>query len=113
MLPNPAAEILELKDSLALTDSQLVKLTALRDSTAASYTAIADSIHTAVEKVGTNADPARLFATMRPHLTKGRAISRQVLQQAQSILTPEQWAKVPERIRSPGAGRRGFGGNGP
>jgi hypothetical protein len=35
-----------------------------------------------------------------------------VLQQAQAILTPEQWAKVPERIKSPGGGRRGFG-NGP
>lgn len=111
-LPNPASQILELKDSLALTDSQVVKLTALRDSTAASYAAIADSIRAAVTKAGSNADPARLFATMRPHLAKGRAISREVLQQAQSILTPEQWAKVPERIRAPGAGRRGFG-NGP
>ncbi|HMA03640.1 MAG TPA: hypothetical protein VKP02_14830, partial [Gemmatimonadaceae bacterium] len=111
-LPNPASQILELKDSLALTDSQVVRLTALRDSTTASYAAIADSIRAAVSKAGSSADPARLFAAMRPHLAKGRAISRGVLQQAQSILTPEQWAKVPERIRAPGAGRRGFG-NGP
>ena len=106
------SQILELKDSLALTDAQLAKLTALRDSTAATYAVIADSIRAAVAKAGANADPARLFATMRPHLTKGRAIAREVLQQAQSILTPEQWAKVPERIRAPGGSRRGFG-NGP
>ena len=109
MLPNPAAQILELKDSLALTDSQVVKLTALRDSTAAKYEGIADSIRAAVAKVGANADPARMFAAMRPQLTKGRAMSREVLEEAHAILTPEQWAKVPERIKTPGAGRRGFG----
>jgi hypothetical protein len=109
MLPNPAAQILELKDSLALTDTQVVKLTALRDSTAAKYEGIADSIRAAVTKVGANADPARMFAAMRPQLTKGRAMSREVLEESHAILTPEQWAKVPERIKSPGAGRRGFG----
>jgi hypothetical protein len=109
MLPNPAAQILELKDSLALTDLQVVKLTALRDSTAARYEGIADSIRAAVTKVGDNADPARMFAAMRPQLTKGRAMSQEVLKEAHAILTPEQWAKVPERIRNPGAGRRGFG----
>ena len=45
-------ELLELKDSLALTDSQVVKLTALRDSAAASYAAIGDSIRAAVTKAG-------------------------------------------------------------
>ncbi|MEP7065100.1 MAG: carboxypeptidase regulatory-like domain-containing protein [Gemmatimonadota bacterium] len=113
MLPNPAAQILEIRDSLALTDSQVVALTLLRDSTAAKYAVIADSIRVGLTKVGANADPARMFAVMRPQLTKGRALSRDVLQRAQAILTPEQWAKVPERIRAPGAGRRGFGGNGP
>ena len=113
MLPNPAAQLLELKDSLALTDSQVVKLTALRDSTAATYATIADSIRAAVTKAGPNADPARLFAAMRPQLTKGRAMSRQVLVQAHAILTPEQWAKVPEQIKAPGGARRGRGEGGP
>ena len=76
VLPNPAAQMLELKDSLALTDSQVVKLTALRDSTATSYAAIADSIRATMTKAGANADPARLFAAMRPQLTKGRAMSQ-------------------------------------
>jgi len=109
MLPNPAAQILELKDSLALTDTQVVKLTALRDSAAAQYAGIADSMRAAVAKVGANADPPRIFAAMRPQLMKGRAMSREVLEEAHAILTPEQWAKVPERIRTPGGGRRGFG----
>jgi Carboxypeptidase regulatory-like domain len=113
VLPNPAAQLLELKDSLALTDSQVVKLTALRDSTAAIYAVVADSIRVTVTKAGPNADPARLFATMRPQLTKGRAVSKQVLDQAQAILTPEQWAKVPERIKTPGGARRGRGNGGP
>jgi hypothetical protein len=113
VLQYPAAQLLEIKDSLALTDSQVVKLTALRDSAAASYATIADSIRAAVTKVGTNADPARIFAVMRPQLTKGRAMSREVLQQAQTILTPEQWAKVPDRIKSPRGGQRGRGNGAP
>jgi hypothetical protein len=112
VLPNPAAQLLELKDSLALTDSQVVKLTALRDSAAASYAAIGDSIRAQVTKAGANADPARLFASMRPQLTKGRAMSKQVLDEAHALLTAEQWAKVPERIKTPGA-RRGQGRGGP
>jgi LTXXQ motif family protein len=113
VLPNPAAQLLELKDSLALTDTQVVKLTALRDSAALVYSAVADSIRAAVTKAGPNADPARLFAAMRPQLTKGRATSREILQQAQAILTPAQWAKVPERIRAPGGARRGGGAREP
>ncbi|HMI58918.1 MAG TPA: carboxypeptidase regulatory-like domain-containing protein [Gemmatimonadaceae bacterium] len=113
VLPNPAAQLLELKDSLALTDSQVVKLTAVRDSAAAAYAVVADSIRAAVTKAGPNADPSRLFAAMRPQLTKGRAMSHDILVKAQAILTPEQWAKVPDRIKSPGAGRRGQGRGGP
>ena len=44
---------------------------------------------------------------------KGRAVSKQALEQAQTILTPEQWAKVPERIKAPGGARRGRGNGGP
>ena len=102
-----------IKDSLALTISQVVKLAALRDSTAATYAVVADSIRAEVAKAGPNADPARLFAMMRPQLTKGRAVSKQVLEQAQRILTPEQWAKVPERIKAPGGARRGRANGGP
>ncbi|MBK5188715.1 MAG: TonB-dependent receptor, partial [Gemmatimonadaceae bacterium] len=72
MLPNPAAQLLELRDSLALTDSQVVRLTALRDSAASAYAMAADSIRAAITKAGPNADPTRLFAAMRPQLTKGR-----------------------------------------
>ena len=71
VLPNPAAQILELKDSLALTDSQVVKLTALRDSTAARFEGIADSIRAAVAKVGPNADPARHVRGHAPAADEG------------------------------------------
>jgi len=110
VLPNPAAQLLELRDTLALTDSQVAKLTTLRDSTAASYAVVADSIRAIVTRAGPNPDPARLFASMRPELLKGRTTSRQTLEAARSILTPEQWAKVPERIRAPSGNRRGGSG---
>jgi hypothetical protein len=88
----------------------VAKLTSLRDSTAASYVVVADSIRAIVTRAGPNPDPARLFASMRPELLKGRTTARETLEAAHSILTPAQWAKVPERIRAPGGGRRG--GNG-
>ena len=113
VLPNPASQLLELRDTLALTDSQVVKLTALRDTTAASYAVVADSIRAIITRAGPNPDPARLFASMRPELTKGRATARATLEAAHAILTPEQWAKVPERIKTPGGGRRGGRNGGP
>jgi len=91
----------------------VVQLTALRDSAAAQYAVVADSIRAAMTKAGPNADPARLFAVMRPQLTKGRAMSKDILTKAQAILTPAQWAKVPDRIKAPGGARRGQGRGGP
>jgi hypothetical protein len=90
-----------------------VKLGALRDSAATGYAAIGDSIRAVIAKAGPNADPARLFAAMRPQLTKGRAMSRRILEEAHALLTPEQWAKVPDRIKAPGGARRGQGRVGP
>ena len=57
-----------------------------------------------VQKAGNNPDPASLFGQIRPKLEEGRANLQRALDDAQSILTAEQWAKVPERVKNPMSG---------
>jgi hypothetical protein len=108
MLPNPAARILAMKDTLALSDDQAARLTALRDTLDRQNGPLADSIRAAVQQAGANPDLARLFADVRPKLQAGRANVQRALEEAQRILTPAQWALVPAEVKSPGGGRRRF-----
>ncbi len=118
LIPNPAKQVLELRLGLRLTDAQVRQLTALADSTTAGNTRLADSARAMIEKAGANPDPARLFDSLRPMLTQGQAKAQDALKAVQSVLTAEQWAQVPERIRAPGPrfggpGQRPAGGRPP
>ena len=106
-VPNPLARILELRDTLALTPEQTARLQTLSDTLARKNDALGEEVRAMVQKAGNNPDPAALFATIRPKLNEGRANLQQALDDAKAILTPEQWAKVPEDVKNPG---RGFGG---
>lgn len=110
---NPLARILDLRESLALSDSQVTRLQALSDSLTVKTDTIGAAVRKIVEKAGANPDPAALFAQIRPRLSEGRALLEKALRDAQAVLTPEQWAKVPEDVRNPirfpgqgGEGRR-------
>ncbi len=112
-LPNPADSILVLKDSLALTADQQAKLKVLADSVRAQHAALAAAIQAEVTKAGPSPDPARLFMALRPRIQEAQAGGRKALADVQAVLTPEQWTKVPERIRTPrGRGQGGPGGQG-
>jgi hypothetical protein len=63
-----------------------------------------------VEREGATPDPARLLAVVRPLVEAGRRDGESVLQAIRALLTPEQWAKLPERLREPPARRRRPGG---
>ncbi len=109
-LPNPAAQVLAIKDSvgLQLTPAQVTRLEALRDTLAAHIAAIADAIQQAVTKQGAGAQPTELLGVMRPRFEEGRAASAKTLEEVRGVLTPEQWQKVPDPIKAP----RGPGGPG-
>jgi hypothetical protein len=119
-LPNPADSVLALRDSLALTADQQARLKLLADAVTAEHKALADTIQAEVTKAGPSPDPARLFAALRPTLQKAQAGVQKALADVKAVLTPEQWEKVPERIRVPrrrgpggeGGGGRGFEGGG-
>ncbi|GLC25601.1 carboxypeptidase regulatory-like domain-containing protein [Roseisolibacter agri] len=119
---NPLAQIIDLRDSLQLDTAQVARLATARDSVAARNTRWATEVRALVAKQGNNPDQATLFAAVRPKLAERAQIFQDGLKEAQAILTPEQWAKVPENVKNPlrqffggqgGQGRRDGGGQRP
>jgi hypothetical protein len=109
VLPNPIAQILARKDSMALTDSQVVRLTTLRDTLDAKNKHVQDELKAVIDKAGANPDPGALFGSIRPKLDEGRTNTQKALAEAKTILTAEQWAGLPDRIKNAGQ-QQGFGG---
>jgi hypothetical protein len=111
LLPNPVTQIIQRRDTLALTGLQVAQLTDVRDSLAAKNRVLADSLQKVIDDAGANPDPGALMNTMRPKLDVGRKNIEAALAQAKTILTPDQWAKLPDRIKNAGrpvsAGRGG------
>lgn len=107
---NPIARIIGMKDTLQLNDDQVAKLTVVSDTLAAKTTAIATEIRTEVQKKGTS-DPRAVMSIIRPYITQGRQALQAAMTAAQGILTPDQWAKVPDDVKNP-RGMGGFGGPG-
>jgi hypothetical protein len=103
---NPLAQILALKDSLGLDSTQVVRLQLLSDSLVKKNDKLGEEVRAEMQKAGNSLDPAGSMAALRPKLDEGRKNLEQALRDAQTVLTPEQWAKVPERIKNPLRGRR-------
>jgi hypothetical protein len=45
-------------------------------------------------------------------MAEGRKLATQAINEAKAVLTPAQWAKVPESIKTPGLRRGGGEGGG-
>jgi len=63
---------------------------------------VSDAVKAVVDKAGANPDPGALFGALRPKLDEGRANAQKAVAEAKAVLTAEQWAKLPERIKNPG-----------
>lgn len=114
-MPNVVQKLLDIRIGLRLTDEQVAKLTVLADTFTVHRAAIGAELEKAIERGRKDAEPSRLLSTLRPKLQEGREEVRKTLEQAQAILTPEQWGQVPDEIktpRGPGTGR-GRGGRTP
>jgi hypothetical protein len=113
---NPIAQIIELRDSLGLTDAQVAQLSVVSDTLVAKSLALGVVIRAEVAKRGTGANPMAIMSAIRPQIIEGRQNLTAALARVQTILTPDQWKKVPENIKSPpvfgGRGRGGRGGRG-
>jgi hypothetical protein len=114
LVPNAFLDIVAVNDSakLELTPDQITKL----QTAGATFQVKADSL---VDKVANmladttvkTPDPMTVFAKLQPSMTEGRKLATQAINDAKAILTPAQWAKVPDSIKTPGL-RRGDGEGG-
>jgi len=102
-VPYPAQMLLDQADSLhlALTGPQRTHLKAI----AARYKQQIDSIGLAVAKLLVDAGPKPDLGALAPKLTGVNVAVVKILQQVerdlQAAVTPEQWAKIPDRIKFP------------
>ncbi|HEY0527721.1 MAG TPA: carboxypeptidase regulatory-like domain-containing protein [Gemmatimonadaceae bacterium] len=114
LVPNAFLEIIAVNDSakLELTPDQIAKLQAAGDSFKVKSDSLVDKVALLLGDTTTkNPDPMTVFAKLQPSIAQGRKLATQAINDAKRILTPEQWAKVPESIKTPGI-RRGDGEGG-
>ncbi|HEX2189680.1 MAG TPA: hypothetical protein VHG51_12315, partial [Longimicrobiaceae bacterium] len=114
---NPLLDLLALGDSLKLTPEQAERLEAISDSLQVRLDTVQAQAERELERAGGAVRAGQggaggVLQAIGPRLQEARAASRQAMQEAQKVLTPEQWQKVPERLRDPGrgSGRGGPGG---
>jgi len=101
-LPNPAAVVLGMRDSLRLDSGQVVLLTLLRDSLARRNGVVMDSLRAIAEAAGRSADVTvmmNLMPRLRPLFEKMRTEVAQDIVSVHAILREDQWEKVPESVK--------------
>ena len=105
LMVNPVAGIIAMKDTLALTAEQVASLQVVADSLQAKYAAVAKALTDALANPQGNADPGSTFVQLRPRLEQVRTDMQAALREAERVLTPAQWSKVPETLKNPLQGR--------
>lgn len=114
-VPNVFTQILDLNDSLKLelTAEQKGKLAVLGDSLQAQADTIIGSLaNTLGGTDAKNADPMQLGIKMRGKIQEGRTLAQKAIKDAQGVLTPEQWAKIPKDVKDPFQRPQNGGGEG-
>ena len=108
--PDPGKFVINLRDSLKLTDLQVVRLQLIDDSLHTKKDQLLDSL---AAKIRTGAqgraDAQSVFQLVQPLLQQGRTGYLTSIQSVKQLLTPEQWNMLPETFRNPSP-PRGPGG---
>jgi hypothetical protein len=113
LIPNPFVSTLDLDDSLklALTAEQKTRLHTLSDSLAPKVDQLTSAIADMLMSAGSNPDPQVMFARLSGRTAEARKMAEKAIADLQATLTPEQWAKLPESVKTVPGGR-GFSGGG-
>lgn len=101
---NPVAALLQLKDSLQLTTEQVTQLQPLADSVTKRNSALGEEARKLMQDAGANPDMGAVMGRLQPRLQQLQRENEALVKRLEQILTAEQWAKVPPRIRNAGRG---------
>ncbi|HEV7595708.1 MAG TPA: carboxypeptidase regulatory-like domain-containing protein [Gemmatimonadaceae bacterium] len=115
LVPNAFLDIIAINDSakLELTPDQIGKLQSSGDAFKVKADSLIDKVANILgDTTVKNPDPMTVFAKLQPSMTEGRKLATQAINEAKAVLTPAQWAKVPESIKTPGLRRGGGEGGG-
>ncbi len=118
LAPNPVTPLMDLKDILKLTPEQITKIKLIGDSLDAKTAELSKRVEAEMQKQAkSGGDLQTLFPKLQPTLQEARNNYVQATQSLQKVLTPEQWAEVPESVKNPtlrpGGGQGGQGGRRP
>ena len=113
LVPNPFLATIALDDSLklGLTPDQKTRLLSLSDTLAPRVDRLVTEIADMLAGAGSNPDPQIIFARMSGKTAEGRKLAELAIGQLQATLTPEQWTRLPDAVKSVPTGR-GLGGGG-
>jgi hypothetical protein len=99
---NAASTVIQLKDSLGLTAEQVAKLQPIADSIAKRNTALTAEFQKTIRDAGANPDMGAVMGRMQPRLQALQKENEATAKEIEAVLTPEQWAKVPPRVKNGG-----------
>jgi hypothetical protein len=100
VLANPLPVLLALSDTLGFTPEQVADIEALSEALTVVLNARRLELGKRFDGVPA-AEQGALLQQIQPDLERARTEVRQALARVQEILTPEQWARVPARVRDP------------
>ncbi len=115
LVPNAFLDIIAINDSakLELTPDQIAKLQSSGDAFKVKADSLIDKVaNMLADTTVKNPDPMTVFAKLQPSMAEGRKLATQAINEAKAVLTPAQWARVPESIKTPGLRRGGGEGGG-
>ncbi len=98
-VPNPVAEILDMKDTLHLSAIQIVGLTDVADTLQAKNGTIYKNIRSLLSKSQEAGDVTQMAGSVAMMLEEAAGNTARALVAAEKLLRPEQWAILPQVIR--------------
>ncbi|MBA4071541.1 MAG: hypothetical protein C0497_06860 [Gemmatimonas sp.] len=102
LAPNPIRSLMDIRAELKLSPAQVATLKAIGDSLDAKSDELSKRLEAQMQKEAKGGgDMQTLFPKLQPLLQEARNNYVQATQSIQKVLTPEQWAEVPEPVKNP------------
>jgi hypothetical protein len=108
---NPIDAIVRMADSLELTAEQVGQLEEVSRSLQERQAELQEALRTQMMQAFQR-DPASAMQALQPRLQEAREQMLAALDEAEAILTPEQWERIPPEVKEPPQVPAGFGGQG-